>query len=244
MGDLMAVVLAAGMGKRLGSERTGIPKVMREAAGRPLLSYVLDALGFIEREKTVLVVGYRREQIIAAFPQYAFAVQEQQLGTGHALACAREQLTSPDADVLVCCGDMPMLTRSTYSALVAEHRKKKNACTVLTGVYDEKMAFGRIIRGANGEFERIVEQKDCTPEQDSVREYNSGVYVFRAGPMLEALGKLKNENAQGEYYLTDVPELLVKDGLPVGALALPLGDQLLGVNNEEDLARVEALLKE
>ena len=243
MNDMMAVVLAAGMGKRLGSERTGIPKVMRTAAGRPMLSYVLDALGFIDRDKTVLVVGYKREQIIAAFPEYPYAVQEQQLGTGHALACAREKLTSPDADVLVCCGDMPMLTRGTYSALVAEHREKKNACTVLTGVYDEKMAFGRIIRGADGKFERIVEQKDCTPEQDLVREYNSGVYVFRAGPMLEALGKLRNENAQGEYYLTDVPELLANEGLPVGALALPLGDQLLGVNNEEDLARVEALLR-
>ena len=98
------------------------------------------------------------------------------------------------------------------------------------------------VRGADGEFERIVEQKDCTPEQDLVREYNSGVYVFKAGHMLDALGKLKNENAQGEYYLTDLPELIKKAGLRVGAFAMPLGDQLLGVNNEADLARVEELL--
>jgi UDP-N-acetylglucosamine diphosphorylase/glucosamine-1-phosphate N-acetyltransferase len=240
--DIRAVVLAAGKGKRLGSEKTGIAKVMRRAAGRPLLAYVLEALDFIEPEKTVIVVGYKREQIIEAFPGYRFAAQEEQLGTGHALACARGEIVSPEADVLVCCGDMPMLRRETYAALAEEHAKKENACTVLTGVYDEKMAFGRIIRGADGEFERIVEQKDCTPEQDLVREYNSGVYVFKAGPMLDALGKLRNENAQGEYYLTDLPELIKKAGLRVGALAMPLGDQLLGVNNEEDLAKVEALL--
>ena len=240
--DMMAVVLAAGKGKRLGSEKTGVAKVMRLAAGRPLLAYVLDALDFIEPEKTVIVVGYKREQVMKAFPGYKFAAQEEQLGTGHALACAKGEILSPETDVLVCCGDMPMLRRETYEALAAEHRQKENACTVLTGVYDEKMAFGRIIRGADGEFERIVEQKDCTPEQDLVREYNSGVYVFRAGPMLEALAGLRNENAQGEYYLTDLAELIKNAGHRVGAFAMPLGDQLLGVNDEADLARVEQLL--
>lgn len=241
---IKAVVLAAGKGKRLGSELTGIPKVMREAAGRPLLSYVLDALDFVRPEDTVLVVGYKREKVMAAFSGYAFAVQEEQLGTGHALSCAKAELTEPDATVLVCCGDMPMLRRETYMALVREHEEKGNVCTVLTGVYDSPMAFGRVIRDGNGRFLRIVEQKDCTPEEDLVREYNSGVYAFKASPMLEALGALKNENAQGEYYLTDLPDLLMKRGLLVGALAMELGDQLLGVNNEADLTAVENLLKQ
>lgn len=239
---IMAVVLAAGVGKRLGSEKTGIPKVMRTVGGKPMLSYVLDAISFIERKHTVLVVGYKREQIINAFPDYVFSVQEEQLGTGHALACASNNITDPEADVLVCCGDMPLLSKETYSALVNEHIKEKNACTVLTGVYDEEMSLGRIIRGADGSFERIAEQKDCTPEQKLIREYNSGLYVFKAGPMLEMLGRLNNKNAQGEYYLTDVLELLVRNGMQVEAFAMQLGNQLLGVNSEDDLVKVEKLL--
>ena len=163
--NLKAVVLAAGKGTRLQTAGVEIPKVMRLAAGRPLLAYVCEALDFIPEKDIVLVVGFLREQVIEAFPRCSFAVQEQQLGTGHAVACAMETLRDFEGDVLVCCGDMPLLRRDTYRSLVEIHRAEGNACTLLTGTTDDALPYGRIVRGADGRFAAIVEEKDCTPEQ-------------------------------------------------------------------------------
>lgn len=240
--NLKAVVLAAGKGTRLQTAGVEIPKVMRLAAGRPLLAYVCEALDFIPEKDIVLVIGFLREQVIEAFPNCSFAVQEQQLGTGHAVACAMETLRDFEGDVLVCCGDMPLLRRDTYRSLVEIHRAEGNACTLLTGTTDDALPYGRIVRGADGRFAAIVEEKDCTPEQRAIRELNSGVYLFRAGALRETLGRLRTDNAQGEYYLTDVPALLLAEGEKVGVCRRELGDEILGVNTPEQLELVGKLL--
>ena len=232
---LKAVVLAAGKGTRLHSEQYDQPKVMRLAAGRPLLSYVLDALDFIAPEDTIIVVGYRKEQVISAFPGYAFAQQRQQLGTGHAVLSAWPLLEGYDGDVLICCGDMPLLTRESYLGLCSEHEKNGAVCTILSGTSDVPLPYGRIIRDAAGRFVRVVEEKDCTPEQRLITELNSGVYVFRAEALGAVLPELKSANSQGEYYLTDAPELMAAKGGRICAYRRDLGLEIIGVNTPEQL---------
>jgi UDP-N-acetylglucosamine diphosphorylase/glucosamine-1-phosphate N-acetyltransferase len=237
-----AVVLAAGRGTRLRTAGSDIPKVMRLAGGRPLLFYVLKALAFLSPEDIVVVVGYQKEQVVSAFPGYAFAEQTEQLGTGHAVLSAREQLNGFQGDLLICCGDMPLLRRETFEALLHAHRSAGSACTILSGTSDEPLPYGRVIRDKKGGFSAIVEEKDCTPEQRAVRELNSGVYVFDAEALFSVLGGLGRSNAQGEYYLTDAPGLLQNRGLPVGICRRALGSEMIGVNTPEQLLEVERLL--
>lgn len=187
---IKAVVLAAGKGTRLRTEGVDLPKVLRQAAGRPLLGYVLEELSFLEKEDVVLVVGYEREKVLAAYPEYPHAVQEPQQGTGHAVQCAREALAGFDGSVLVCYGDMPLMRRATYESLIETHKREGNDCTLLSAVSDEELPYGRIVRKSDGSFSHIVEDKDCTPEEKAIRELNVGVYVFESGPLWEAIDQL------------------------------------------------------
>ena len=239
---LKTIVLAAGKGTRLHEEGVDLPKVMRSVCGKPLLRYVLDALDFQPRENVILVVGYQKEKVTAAFPEYAYVEQTEQLGTGHAVMCARGALEGFDGAVLVTCGDTPLIRRETYEALIKQHFREENACTMLTGSVSDNQSYGRIVRDAAGEFRAIVEDRDCTPEQKAITEVNSGVLVFSAPALLAALGELRTDNAQGEYYLTDVPEILLRQGLPVRTCTRDLGWEIVGVNKPEQLRLVEELL--
>ena len=236
------IVLAAGQGKRLHSEEHDAPKVMRLADGRPLLSYVLSALDFIPPEDIVIVVGYKRDQVERAFPDYCFAVQEEQLGTGHAVKAALTTLPDFNGNLLVCCGDMPLIKRETYSELLNSHGD--NACTILSGESDDALTYGRIVRGENNEFVKIVEHKDCTDEERAITELNSGVYVFSADTLRATLPQLGRGNAQGEEYLTDVPKLALGLGMTVGVCRVFLGNQMIGVNTPEQLEDVERIIRE
>ena len=232
---MKAIVLAAGKGKRLQSEKFNAPKVMREANGRALLSYVLENISFIPQEDTVIVVGYMREKVIEnTVGKYVFATQEEQLGTGHAVASAREALEGYDGPVLVLYGDMPMLKRETYEAMVRKHEESGADCTILTAISESPLAYGRMIR-KDGKIVDIVEQKDCNAEQLNIKELNVGVYVFNAKSLFQNLSKLKNDNAQGEYYLTDVPKLLIAAGKKVEANTIGDTCEIYGVNTVEDL---------
>lgn len=242
MPDIKAVVLAAGKGTRLHSEEFDLPKVLRRAAGRPLLAWVLDSIGFIPAADTILVVGYKKEAVLAAFPDYPFAEQTEQLGTGHTVMAAADALRGFDGDVLVCCGDMPLIRRGTFAALAEAHFAAGNDCTVLSGRLAEPASYGRIVRGADGAFLRMVEHRDCSPAELLIDEVNSGVYLFRCPALLDALGGLRRGNAQGEYYLTDVPEILLRRGARVAAFCGAEGGELLGVNTPEQLAEAERLL--
>lgn len=239
MGRIKAVVLAAGKGTRLRTQGVMVPKVMRLASGRPLLGYVLDALSFLPPEDIILVVGYRKEAVITAFPGYPAAEQTEQLGTGHAVLSAAPLLEGFGGGVLVCCGDMPLMKRSTFELLAEVHIREKNACTILSGFSKEELPYGRIIRDASGRFARIVEDRDCTTEEKAVRELNAGVYIFEKEPMLRMLGRLGKDNAQGEYYLTDVPALLLSEGERVGVCDSCSPLEMLGVNTPAQLKQVE-----
>ena len=160
-----AVVLAAGKGTRLQTEGITLPKVMRQAAGKPLLHYVLSALNFLPQEDVILVVGYGKEDVLAAYPDYPSAEQTEQKGTGHAVASAAHLLQDFDGDVLVCCGDMPLMKRESYESLLQRHRQQNNVCTLLSGLSEEELPYGRIIRDSEGRFLRIVEDKDATAEE-------------------------------------------------------------------------------
>ena len=243
MGNLKAIVLAAGKGTRLATEGIDLPKVMRLALGKPLLGYVLDEISFIDRDDIAVVVGYKREAVEAGFPEYHFAIQDEQLGTGHAVMCAKDFLDGYDGDVLVCYGDMPLLSRETYTALAKVHADEGADCTILTGTTDLELPYGRIVRDENGGFVKVVEDRDSTPEQKNIDELNIGVYVFKARKLVESLSELRTDNAQGEYYLTDVPTIIMKHGGKISLCKRSLGSELIGINTVEQLNMAEEYLK-
>lgn len=240
---IKAIVLAAGKGTRLQASDCDSPKVMRKACGIPLLRYVLDALSFIDNRDIIIVVGYKKFEIINGFAGYAFAVQDEQLGTGHAVMAAADELTDFDGSVLVCYGDMPAVRRETYEALLDAHISGGCDCTILTGESALDLPYGRVVRSPSGAFSEIVEDRDCTPEQKKIKELNSGVYVFRAPLLFDALKRVGRNNSQGEYYLTDVPAILLADGRKIGIHHRDLSDEILGVNTPGQLAQVEDILR-
>ena len=234
-----AIVLAAGKGTRLHTEGVDLPKVLRVAAGEPLLAHVLRELAFLPAQDILLVVGYEADKVTAAFPGYPKAYQSPQLGTGHAVQCAEGALKGFEGHILICYGDMPLLPRSAYEKLIDEHTAQGNACTLMAGVTDQPLPYGRIVRDEKGGFARIVEDRDCTPEEKEIKELNVGVYVFEARQLWRALTTLRPNNAQGEYYLTDAPLWLVKQGEKVGVSAACTAEEMLGVNTVEQLQQVE-----
>ncbi|MGI6028297.1 MAG: NTP transferase domain-containing protein [Candidatus Heteroscillospira sp.] len=241
--QLKAVILAAGKGTRMQTEGVSLPKVMRQALGNPLLHYVLSALDFIQPEDCILVVGYKKEYVEEAFPRCRFALQAEQLGTGHAVQCAYEALGDFQGSILVCCGDMPLIRRETYAELCRAHESENNACTILSGDCDTYLPYGRILRDGDGNFAGMVEEKDATEEQKRITELNSGVYVFSAPALKAVLGQLRSDNAQGEYYLTDAPALMQKQGMKVGVCRRNLGMEIIGVNTPAQLREVEEILQ-
>ena len=240
---IKAIVLAAGKGTRLRTEGVDLPKVLRVAAGRPLLGYVLEELGFLESRDILLVVGYEGEKVAAAFPGYPKVFQCPQLGTGHAVQCAEGAMKGFEGDILIAAGDMPLLPRRAYEALVAQHRAEGNVCTILAAVAERPMPMGRIVRNAQGGFARIVEDQDCTAEEKEICEINTSVYVFDARSLWRSLTTLRPNNAQGEYYLTDAPAWLVGQGEKVGVCAACTAQEMLGVNTLEQLQEVEAYIE-
>ncbi len=193
-----ALVLAAGKGTRLQTEGVDLPKVMRLADGKPLLHYVLSGLDFLSPEDVILVVGWKREAVLAAYPQYPHAVQAEQHRNRPRGAVRRPHLLEGfDGHVLVCCGDAPLMKGETFRALTETHLRDGNACTLLSSVLEDGGNYGRILREADGTFQAIVEDKDCTPEQKAVREVNTGTYLFHAPALLAALGRLRMRTPRG-----------------------------------------------
>lgn len=243
---MKAIILAAGKGKRLLSEECHIPKGMRLVCGKPLLGYVTETIGFIDNKDIHIVVGFEKEKIIDAFADkgYNFSVQDKMLGTGHAVECAYPALKDYDGELIVICGDTPLIRQDTILAMIEQHRKNNNACTVLSCIGEKGLALGRMVHDENGKLTGIVEDKDCTPEQKEICEYNAATYVFDAKAMFKALEKVGYNNKQGEKYLTDVPMIMLEEGLNVESYASRNSYEILGVNTPEDLAEAERLVKE
>ena len=238
--SLSAVVLAAGEGKRL---KTARAKVLHEAGGRSLLDHVLAAVEPLRPNRTVVVVGHLRDQVEAhlAGCGVALAVQDPPRGTGDAVAKALPLL--PEAgEVLVLSGDVPLIAAGTLASLVELRRSKAVAAALVTAVLADAGAYGRIVRNGAGDVAAIVEAKDANDEQRGIREVNAGTYVFDLAELRLALGRLRPDNAQGEYYLTDVIGGLVGGGLEVAGLPLTDVAEMAGVNCRADLAEVHRLL--
>lgn len=243
-GDFSCVILAAGQGTRMKSDR---PKVLHPVGGRPMLLHVLRSVWEAGCHEPVVVVGHGGEMVRSLveqspFSAARFAVQEQQLGTGHAVLQARELLPKVGT-VLVVCGDTPLLRPATLRAVIEEHQRGGFAATVLTAHLSDPTGYGRVIRGPGSRLERIVEEKDATPEERAIKEVNAGIYAFDLAHLWPALERITPDNAQGEYYLPDVIGLLCVEGRAVGTFSCPDSQEILGVNSRRQLAEVEAVLR-
>jgi UDP-N-acetylglucosamine diphosphorylase/glucosamine-1-phosphate N-acetyltransferase len=237
--DRLAIILAAGMGKRMNST---LPKVLCLARGRPLVDYVLDVLDALDVNQQIVVVGYRAEDVktaLAARARVGFALQTEQLGTGHAVMMAKDHLASHQGPVLVLAGDSPMTQKSSLEALFAEYDKTHPACILGTLKKDNPHGLGRIVRDAGGEFDSIVEEKDATHAQRKITEVNMSTYLFHGPDLLWALSQLTNQNQQKEYYLTDCPGILKRAGKVVKALPVLKPCESLSVNTPDELRLVE-----
>ena len=239
MSERIAIVMAAGKGTRMKSE---LPKVLFPVLGRPMIHYALDVLEAAGIDRIIVVVGYRAEDVkqeLAGRHRISFALQAEQLGTGHAVMMCRDYLQGHEGPVLIVAGDSPMMQSKSISALFAEYDRDHPACILGTGYKENPMGLGRIVRDANRAFVGIVEEKDATPEQKRINEVNLSTYIFNGPDLLEVLSQIKADNAQREYYLTDCPGTLLQAGKTVKALDVLEPCESISINNVEELKEVE-----
>lgn len=241
MADITAVILAAGKGTRM---KSALPKVLHTVGGKPMVQHVLDAARGAGANQCIVVIGFGADSVAAAIGgQAQFAVQAEQLGTGHAVMQAKPALAGKQGTVMILCGDTPLLSRDTLELLRRTHENSRAAATVLTALMPDPTGYGRVIRDGAGQVAKIVEQKDADAAELAVREVNTGIYCFEQQQLFAALDELTCNNAQGEYYLTDCIAILRAKGLPVAAAAAPDFEETLGVNSRLQLAQAETILR-
>ena len=239
--EASALILAAGAGTRMKSAK---PKVAHKIMDKPLVRWVIDAVHEAGIKSVATVVGHQRDQVIPLVEDTQVVVQEEQLGTAHAVKVAREALAGDAGSIVVLTGDSPLIRPETIQELADLQQKNYAAVVVLTMEVEDPTGYGRIIRDDAGNVCAIVEHKDCTPEQLAIKECNSGFYCFGRDFLFDALDKVSTENAQGEYYLTDVLELAYKAGEPVIGLVTDDPNECLGVNSRKQLAEATACLQQ
>ncbi|HBY04175.1 MAG TPA: bifunctional UDP-N-acetylglucosamine diphosphorylase/glucosamine-1-phosphate N-acetyltransferase GlmU [Desulfotomaculum sp.] len=237
-----AVILAAGKGTRMKSE---LPKVLHKICGRPMLDYVTESLNNAGIENITIVVGHRGDMVAKNLPGNISVVnQDPQLGTAHALLQAKERLEGFSGNLLVIGGDTPLITQSSLKNLLEYHENIGARATVLTAELIDPGNYGRVIRETSGRVLKIVEQRDASQEELAIREINTGIYVFSGEGLFEALSEIKNNNAQKEYYLTDLIEKYVKAELPVEAYKIKDAGEIMGINDRCQLAEVESNMRQ
>ncbi|HEY0100355.1 MAG TPA: bifunctional UDP-N-acetylglucosamine diphosphorylase/glucosamine-1-phosphate N-acetyltransferase GlmU [Pyrinomonadaceae bacterium] len=248
---LDVLILAAGLGTRMHS-RTA--KVLHRLGGRPLISHVCHTAAALVKEGRPLhiVVGHQAEEVKTAVAAELgasganFIMQTEQRGTGHAVMTARDAFADANSTLLVLSGDVPLINHETLGALIHQHRTHRGrgaACTLLTVKLEDPTGYGRIVRDSDGRFERIVEQKDATPEERQIKEINAGIYCFETRGLFGALARVQPANAQGEYYLTDAPGILRADGADVSIFTHTDAREVSGINTRVELAEFERLLR-
>jgi len=235
------IVLAAGKGTRMKSD---IAKVLHHLGGRPLLSWPLQAAREAGSSRIVVVIGHQGERIRTLFqePDLIFAEQKELRGTGHAVLQAREAFEGRNEEIVILCGDVPLIKPSTIRALFEKRRKDQAAVTVLTTVVDNPVGYGRVIKSGDRQIARIVEEKDASNEEKLVREINTGIYCVESPFLFTAVASLGDRNAQREYYLTDIIEIACKKGLLATALTVSDPTEAAGINTPEDLQRAALIL--
>ncbi len=240
MENMRAIILAAGEGTRMKSK---LPKVLHKVLGRSMVGHVMVAAKGAGAEQVCVVVGHKAEEVKAAIGEgVSFALQEQQLGTGHAVMQA-DLFIQGEGDVLVLFGDTPLITEATLQKLIAFHKAQNHGVTVLSAIVEDPTGYGRIIRDEQGNFIKSVEHKDASEEERQVREINSGMYCFKAKALKEALQNITNHNVQGEYYLPDTLQAIRSKGLTVNALVAEDPQDILGVNSRVQLAEASAIMQ-
>ncbi|TLS35110.1 bifunctional UDP-N-acetylglucosamine diphosphorylase/glucosamine-1-phosphate N-acetyltransferase GlmU [Pseudalkalibacillus caeni] len=237
-----AVVLAAGQGTRMKSK---LYKVLHPVCGKPMVEHVVDNLSKLNLDKIVTIIGHGAEKVEEQLQdRVKYAMQEEQLGTGHAVMQAADQLSGKEGVTIVVCGDTPLITAETMEALLSHHENESAKASILTAEPEDPTGYGRIVRNSEGLVERIVEHKDATEQERKIKEINTGIFCFDNKELFEALKHVNNDNVQGEYYLPDVIEILQKRGEKVAAFKTPHFNETIGVNDRVALARAERLLKQ
>ena len=238
---LKTLILAAGKGTRMKSE---MPKVIHKVNGVPMISKIIDVLSKLNPEENILILGHKKEEVLKVVGENCdYVLQTEQLGTGHAVIQAKEKLQDYDGDVMVLCGDTPLLKESTLKSLYEYHKESNAVTTILTSIYENPFGYGRIVK-ENGLVKAIVEEKEASEEIKKIKEVNAGVYCFNSKELFKALDKINNNNEKGEYYLTDVIGIQVAEDKKVQSFVLEDNLEILGVNSKVELAQASKVLRE
>jgi UDP-N-acetylglucosamine diphosphorylase/glucosamine-1-phosphate N-acetyltransferase len=237
-GRLRTLILAAGKGTRMGSD---LAKVLHRIHDRPLLEYVVEVAVAAGAEETVVIVGHQADLVRETFAGQGlvFVEQVEQLGTGHAVLQAREAFAGYDGDVLILCGDVPLLPLATVRRLLDEHARSGAFVSVLTARIDNPRGYGRIVKDDAGTLLKIVEERDAMEVEREIREINSGIYLVGAPFLFDAVSRITNQNNQKEYYLTDIVEIANRDGFSVHACLAEDAQSVMGINTPEELKKAE-----
>ncbi|MGZ8436663.1 MAG: bifunctional UDP-N-acetylglucosamine diphosphorylase/glucosamine-1-phosphate N-acetyltransferase GlmU [Candidatus Binatia bacterium] len=243
MQELGVILLAAGQGTRM---KSALPKVLHPLAGRPLFIHALGTVQRLLPARVAIVIGHGADLVRQAHSAtaVAWAIQDKQLGTGHAVLCAKEVFDGFSGEVLILSGDVPLIKEATLRAMVDKHRSRQAAVTLLTAVLDRPQGYGRVVRDASGRVTGIVEEKDASEGQRQIGEVNAGVYVASSAFLFAALGAVKNDNRQGEYYLPDIVTIGLAQGKTIETVQAADAREMMGVNTKEDLAFMEKSLRE
>ncbi|WP_433959622.1 bifunctional UDP-N-acetylglucosamine diphosphorylase/glucosamine-1-phosphate N-acetyltransferase GlmU [Cytobacillus horneckiae] len=242
MSNRFAVILAAGQGTRMKSK---LYKVLHPVCGKPMVQHVLDQVSKLKMEKVVTIIGHGADLVKSQLGESSvYALQEEQLGTAHAVMQAKDYLEGKEGVTIVVCGDTPLIQSETMEALFKHHDEQSAKATVLTAWTDQPAGYGRVVRNQNGLVEKIVEHKDATDKERMIKEINTGTYCFDNQALFQALKKVSNDNVQGEYYLPDVIEILKGEGEVVSAYQTADFEETLGVNDRVALSQAEAFMKE
>jgi bifunctional UDP-N-acetylglucosamine pyrophosphorylase/glucosamine-1-phosphate N-acetyltransferase len=240
----IAIILAAGKSTRIKSKK---PKALHEVCGKPMLQFVLDACYDAGCQRVLVVVGHGKDEVMAYFAhdrRIEWVEQTEQLGTGHAARMCERQLKGDQGDVFILTGDGPLIRGEVLRTLLRAHRDERAAASMATAILDDPTGYGRVVRDADGQFLQIIEQADASPEQREIKEVFPSYYCLRAEDLLLALSKLKNENKKGEYYLTDIYAILRSAGRKVVAVQAVAADEVLGVNDRNQLATIDAIMQD
>ena len=238
---LTTIILAAGKGTRM---KSNLPKVLHKVCGRPMLEHVIEAARGAGSEREIVVIGSGADEVEKAITGVEFALQAEQLGTGHAVKMAKDKLNDTEGTVMILCGDTPLVTADLLEKFIEYHEQSKATATVLTAMMPDATGYGRIVRNQSGSVDKIVEHKDATEEELQIHEVNSGMYCFDVKSLFDALEKITNDNAQGEYYLTDVLGIIRSQGLLINAFVTNAFTQILGINSRYQLATAERILRQ